>query len=377
MASLKDLIRYTRRPGEIASKSSAKGLGTALAGTGLAGLFASGQQPPNLREQANALLNKRYDPAGLEAMTGVAPPTRYGDILQTVAGLSDIYAPLAAAEAVDYAREGDWKNAGLSALGAVPMFGGAAGVIKASHGTPHAFTKFDLGRIGTGAGTQAYGHGLYFAEGFDSPVAKGYQKLNDQGVSAIANKFLTNWGNKEIAAEKLAQLINLKKPDFSESHIKPYEDALELIRKNEQISPEGYLYNVDLKWPDPAREAADPLGEHHLLDWDAQVNEQPWYRDIASVVEEYKKTSRQPDAFARIIAAANRNPTQTGKTLFTTARGILSDSYSPETSSFFKEAGFPGIRYSQGNDRNFVIFDDRIPNIVSRNGRSLADLVGQ
>ena len=41
------------------------------------------------------------------------------------------------------------------------------------HGTPHKFDKFDLEKIGTGEGAQAYGHGLYFAE---SPgVAKSYQ----------------------------------------------------------------------------------------------------------------------------------------------------------------------------------------------------------
>lgn len=36
--------------------------------------------------------------------------------------------------------------------------------IKAYHGSPHDFDKFDLSKIGTGEGSQAYGHGLYFAE---------------------------------------------------------------------------------------------------------------------------------------------------------------------------------------------------------------------
>ena len=50
--------------------------------------------------------------------------------------------------------------------------GGLAGMIRASHGSPHAFTKFLMSKLGTGEGAQAYGHGLYFGEGFDSPVAK-------------------------------------------------------------------------------------------------------------------------------------------------------------------------------------------------------------
>jgi hypothetical protein len=36
--------------------------------------------------------------------------------------------------------------------------------IKAYHGSPHKFDKFDLSKIGTGEGAQAYGHGFYFAE---------------------------------------------------------------------------------------------------------------------------------------------------------------------------------------------------------------------
>lgn len=40
------------------------------------------------------------------------------------------------------------------------------------HGSPHKFSKFDMSKIGTGEGAQAYGHGLYMAE---SPeVAKTY-----------------------------------------------------------------------------------------------------------------------------------------------------------------------------------------------------------
>jgi hypothetical protein len=37
-------------------------------------------------------------------------------------------------------------------------------VFTAYHGSPHKFETFDAGRIGTGEGSDAYGHGLYFAE---------------------------------------------------------------------------------------------------------------------------------------------------------------------------------------------------------------------
>lgn len=36
--------------------------------------------------------------------------------------------------------------------------------IRAYHGSPHDFDRFDMSKIGTGEGAQAFGHGLYFAE---------------------------------------------------------------------------------------------------------------------------------------------------------------------------------------------------------------------
>jgi hypothetical protein len=49
------------------------------------------------------------------------------------------------------------------------------------HGTPHSFDRFDMGKVGTGEGAQAYGHGLYFAE--NPGVAKSYSNAGTQGGS--------------------------------------------------------------------------------------------------------------------------------------------------------------------------------------------------
>ena len=49
--------------------------------------------------------------------------------------------------------------------------------IRAYHGSPHDFDRFDMSKIGTGEGAQAYGHGLYLAEspavaGLDPPAGR-------------------------------------------------------------------------------------------------------------------------------------------------------------------------------------------------------------
>lgn len=46
--------------------------------------------------------------------------------------------------------------------------------IRAYHGSPHDFERFDISKIGTGEGAQSYGHGLYFAE--NEAVAREYEK---------------------------------------------------------------------------------------------------------------------------------------------------------------------------------------------------------
>ncbi|MEB3269991.1 MAG: hypothetical protein VKJ09_15730, partial [Leptolyngbya sp.] len=47
------------------------------------------------------------------------------------------------------------------------------GALRLFHGSPHDFDRFDMSKIGTGEGAQAYGHGLYFAESPD--VARAYR----------------------------------------------------------------------------------------------------------------------------------------------------------------------------------------------------------
>ncbi len=288
-------------------------------------------------------------------------------------------------------------NEKLAGIGTADMgmmgssFGGLAAMLRASHGSPHLFNKFDFSKIGTGEGAQAYGHGGYFAQGFDSPVAQEYQKaLRDQSAGSIAEKFLTNWGDKEKAAQNLAQLIERKRPDFDANYLKPYEDALEMIRTGAPISSEGHLYNVELKWPDAAREAADPLGEHHLLDWDASYTNQPEsIQDLLKSTYESvygNRNATRQRLMEKFAAAGKQAPIReemspiTGQQLYDNLATQLGSREA--ATEYLASGGIPGIRYlDQGSrgagtgSRNYVMFDDRIPNIVSRNGVSLTDLL--
>ncbi len=265
---------------------------------------------------------------------------------------------------------------------AVDLFGGVdvgpIGAIKASHGSPHLFDRFDFSKIGTGEGAQAYGHGGYFAQGFDSPVAKAYR-------SNLVK-------NPTFIETKTGKLITPDSPDYPD-----------LIERQERMERNGYgaefdkkyqiqngaLYNVELKWPDAAREAADPLSEQHLLDWDASLSEQPEYvqqafekadakrgllRNYSRILDPEDKWTRGGDAYSDLAFALNDSVTKRGSTATDNSHKVVSN--------YLRELGIPGIKYLDASSRgtgtgtrNYVMFDDRFPTIVTRNGVSLTDLL--
>ena len=65
-----------------------------------------------------------------------------------------------------------------------PVTGALRKVMKAYHGSPYDFDKFDWSKIGTGEGAQAYGYGHYFAE--NEKIAKHYRDaLNAPGKAPL------------------------------------------------------------------------------------------------------------------------------------------------------------------------------------------------
>lgn len=258
--------------------------------------------------------------------------------------------------------------------------GGLVGMIKASHGSPHAFTKFDMSKIGTGEGAQAYGHGGYFAQGFDSPVAKSYKGAGS--TAPDPSKDIVGWSRwmmgTGIDESDIASLLK--------NGGKTNDETAQII--NDAKKDVGNLYNVELRWPDAAREAADPLGEHHLLDWDARLSEQPEYvrkafekadakrgllRNYSKILDPEDKWTRGGDAYSDLALALNDSVIKRGSTAIDDSHKVVSN--------YLRDLGIPGIRYldqaSRGageGTRNYVMFDDALASIVSRNGVSLSDL---
>lgn len=285
-------------------------------------------------------------------------------------------------------------------LGKIQDMGSFLGSIKVFHGSPHKFDKFDLSKIGTGEGAQAYGHGAYVAE---SPaVAQDYatglsQRLPDRlkidgnavPGDSIYSRALEDVAliGKDGALQKLDDSIRFNEkyaPDMAELY-KSAKAQIAAIDPARVDLNRGYLYEANLRWPDAAREAADPMGPQHFLDWDAPLSKQP--AAVREIMEPYVAPMRAIEAKTSGAEwgdlAAPRDYDPTGSELLKLFRGgldrmdadtVLSGGIGPEVSAALRAKGIPGIRYldagsrAAGGTSNYVVFDDMLIDILTRNG---------
>ena len=292
-------------------------------------------------------------------------------IVNTAVGLSPVLGDIqAGVEAYRSAQEGDWGNAGLNAMGMLPFIPMLGKTVW--HGSPHTFEKFDLSKIGTGEGAQAYGHGLYFAE---SPgTARSYQ----ESLSTGPERFLVG-GKEVLRREAKGPMLDVSDPKTAaifyaaregDKGARKYfktqgswgEKALAELdaMKGQTITNElpGSLYKVDL----PDEQIAK------MLDWDKPLSEQPEYvQNILNPILENKR-----------IEFPNMSQDPTGNILYNMIGGNVGAEAQKHSSDVLNQQGIPGIQYldqaSRGagdGTRNYVVFSDEIPQILERNNQPL------
>ena len=297
------------------------------------------------------------------------------------------------------------------------------------HGSPHKFDKFDMSKVGTGEGAQAYGHGLYLAE--QPSTAAAYKQAG----------LTTNWAdhvNKigDTVFDQLGPTINGKVPFGPNQTLYSREEFKALNAANPTevwarlspstrtkveniITPKGNLYKVDL--PD----------EHiaKMLDWDKPLSQQPHIANAITPESMGLQFKQLENGYMGFVNERNRpigNMQKGGTPESFRERWINDFLTAPDGRELYKrlgltqeegsralaKAGIPGIRYLDqgsrtwtppriesgsgghtvfwGNDpspvgtystraaaeaaakaldtrsSNFVVFDDKIPKILSR-----------
>ena len=216
------------------------------------------------------------------------------------------------------------------------------------HGSPHLFQKFDLGKIGTGEGAQAYGRGMYMAEA--PSTAKTYQPRDRKFEDALMQKYSQAEKAGDYASMQIYEdfLIHrspneirdaLPELGFTGKDLANAQKALDVGTNQYQKQTAGALYKVDL--PD--------THIRRMLDWDAKLKDQPL-------------------AVRRLAKSLGMDLNDLGGDLL----AIVGKDEAGKQA--LEKAGIRGIKYldQQSRDatqgtRNFVVFDPNNLTILERN----------
>lgn len=253
--------------------------------------------------------------------------------------------------------------------------------IRAYHGSPHDFDKFDLSKIGTGEGAQAYGHGLYFAE--NEGVARGYrdalakdsyytpggQMFDPQSQLRHLNVRVAARNNGPDLDATIARAQELL-PKASEQTRPMIEHDLAVLRGLKDAGGvaknPGSMYEVNIN--------ADP---ERFLDWDKPFAQQ--HGDVRDAINNLW-TQKGGAIEGRTLPPFSASESlTTGESLYpaiATTYGKGGNARLQEAgSNAMRDAGIPGIKYlDQGSraagegSRNYVVFDDSLINILRKYG---------
>jgi hypothetical protein len=249
--------------------------------------------------------------------------------------------------------------------------------IKAYHGSPHDFDRFDMSKIGTGEGAQAYGHGLYFAD--SEGVARSYRDnlstyklVQDYNNANPRNRpgQVAQWWTSGMELERMDDALKILEPQSSQSQRDEWIKAGQKLF--DEMNSKGRMYEVSIN--------ADPDA---FLDWDKPLSEQPeavrkafqdtyqvpgWKGDkvpLRDVVQQWETGGMDPLKMPEMRMSAPEAYTNLGSQI----------GGQPKASQALREAGIPGIKYldagSRGagdGTRNYVVFDDKLVSIVRKYG---------
>ena len=280
-------------------------------------------------------------------------------------------------------------------------------------GSPHRFDALDPAKIGTGDGSQLFGHGLYVAE--NPGVAGQYaQKLADrpqvlvggEGMGPVTADDIIQAGRTGSMANDADKTVVARLSDRADAFgsmghgmdparvtnevaeeiqrgietavssgdevvfLALSEQKLALQRMREQgidFESQSYLYEIDVPDEDIAK----------MLDWDAPLSEQSEaVRDVAKqfgikTTPSGMKEARGSDVYSAISQAKQKPPFD----------NTSMNPGSAEGSAYLSELGIPGIKYfDQGSraagegTRNMVLFNAlaRRAKILKRNDETIA-----
>ena len=267
----------------------------------------------------------------------------------------------------------------------------------AYHGSPYMFDQFDINKLGTGEGAQAYGHGMYFAE--NPAVAKDYAKklgIEKTSISQLASDYLKQ--DVPPSAIRMLHDVATSSTPIEEAARKVQGGSIALRNENPDVlknivsdfrnQSAGKLYKVDI--PDES--------VPKMLNWDMPISKQSpevlkslkiptepvqRYNQITDKLDKLQFTKGGLDSpeWKKLTEEANtiRNKYglgRTGEELYTEAARLAYANKNNNPSKVAAESllqqGIKGIRYfdqgsrSAGGTQNYVVFDPKEVKILEK-----------
>lgn len=257
--------------------------------------------------------------------------------------------------------------------------------IRAFHGSPHSFDKFDLSKIGTGEGAQAYGHGLYFAE--NEGVARSYRDgLSGKTANPLDARGLDPaWVSAAKMMRESGMADDVVRKSLASAYRKATPDQIEAAF---QAGNPGHMYEVNIN--------ASP---DEFLDWDKPLGQQSDFvrsalpkpplktrnigfnenlgENLIDVMANGGSMGVFPESKIKdVLADPLKFDPRSGALMYESAQ-IVPGEYrnSPMASKVLRERGIPGIKYlDQGSraagdgSRNYVVFNPSIIEIMRKYG---------
>jgi hypothetical protein len=356
---------------------------------------------PSWRDRVAAALigGERASPERRRFVEGLLGSSGLGSSGASVADFTPAGVLFAGDEFQRAKNDGSASGAAMAAMGLIPaargvaipaqtaLAEGAQG-IRAYHGSPHSFDRFDINKIGTGEGAQAYGHGLYFAENegvarsYRDELAPGYtlssgipDEMTKRAFGYIRPELLATGNNKAALDDAIGTLSKQAElfrrgsegSDARRAIAESYDAVLARLRgiNPDEIKKSGSMYEVNIR--------ANP---EDFLDWDKPIAEQS-----EAVRKAFLKAQAGDDPLLQGLLDTSPEglmmqgimPGAKGSAAYKTM--AFDDKNPLAASNRLREAGIPGIKYlDQGSrgagegSRNYVVFDDKLIDILRKYG---------
>lgn len=325
-------------------------------------------QPPPLQYDDGQPSLRAYNPAPSEqfsqwmaGLLGAGPGAslakqNFATGVPSLLAASPLGIGLSAADLIHAKNANDPMGAAAAAIGMVPGLKPEVQAvrqgIRAYHGSPHDFDRFDISKIGTGEGAQVYGHGLYFAE--NEGVARAYREQlagapftllhpekieGNSSAAELARRALKETkGDYQLAMSDLTGLVG-QKAQAREAAV-----LINSLRDKTVPNAPGKMYEVNIN--------AKP---EQFLDWDKPISQQKIPEHLLNGPITKQLVADDPGALLYQALAA-----KPGK-------------WQPYASEQLKEAGIPGIRYlDQGSRASpFRVYQEGDKYFVSNGSKDL------